>query len=226
MELPLIIVSVLGVVGLIVFLAHKAENARTEATRGIAEDLGLQFHAEGAPTLEAVLGKLRLFNQGRRRKFKNTMTGNANNVQIAIFEYRYTTGSGKHQHTHQQSVISFESEFLSLPDFEVRPEGMFHKIGQAFGYKDIDFETHPTFSKRFLLRGPNEPAIRDLFQPALLDFFEDLKKGVCVEAGNNRLIFYRAGKRLKPEQIRELMEEGFGVYGMLKRSEQSGTGLI
>ena len=31
------------------------------------------------------------------------------------------------------------------------------------------------------------------------------------------MIFYRAGKRLKPEQIRGFMEEGFRVYGEFKR---------
>lgn len=220
MYVALIVAGIVSVVGLLFFVSYWIETKRTEALRETAESLGLQFFPEGDMTVQTTLGRLRLFDQGRRRKFRNMMTGRANDVEIAIFGYRYTTGSGKHQHVHQQTVISFQSDLLSLPDFELRPEGMFHKIGQAFGYKDIDFDSHPTFSKRYLLRGPNEQAIRDVFDVDVLDYFEGLKKGTCVEAGNNRLIFYRQGKRLKPEQTREFMEEGFGVYALFKGREQ------
>ncbi|MFK7817573.1 MAG: hypothetical protein AB8G99_02545 [Planctomycetaceae bacterium] len=218
MESIWIIAGVLGLMGVIFYFSHAAAKRRTEAMEGIAQELGLDFFQESDSSVAVSLGKLRLFDRGRKKRFMNMMTGTANGVRIAIFEYRYTTGSGKHQHTHQQTVISFQSDLLSLPDFELRPEHMFHKIGQAFGYKDIDFATHPRFSKQYLLRGPGEQQIRELFEPALLEFFEDQKKGVCVEAGHSRLIFYRAGKRLKPEQIRDFMTEGFGVYSMLKQS--------
>jgi hypothetical protein len=217
MDLVLIIAGALSVFGVILYFAHAAAQKRKGELEALAGELGLDFFPEGDSSVSAVLSKLRLFDRGRSKKFMNMMTGNANGVRIAIFEYRYTTGGGKNQHTHQQTVISFESENLALPFFELRPEHMFHKIGQAFGYKDIDFESHPVFSRRYLLRGPNESGIRDLFTPELLSFFEDQSKGICVEAGNARLIFYRAGKRLKPEQIRDFMSEGFGVYSMLKQ---------
>jgi len=42
---------------------------------------------------------------------------------------------------------------LKLPFFELKPENTFHKIGQVFGYQDIDFEAFPNFSKGYLLRG-------------------------------------------------------------------------
>ena len=221
MELPFIIVGILAIMGVLFYLAHVTAKKRTEEMDAVAGTLGLDFFPESDPAVPAALGKLRLFDRGRKKRFMNMMTGTANGVRIAIFGYRYTTGSGKHQHTHQQTVISFQSEHLSLPDFELRPEGMFHKIGQAFGYKDIDFYSHPTFSKRYLLRGSNEAAIRELFASDVLDLFEDQKKGTCVEAGNDRLIFYRAGKRLKPEQIRDFMGEGFAIYSILKRSNEA-----
>ena len=115
-------------------------------------------------------------------------------------------------------MISFQSSNLCLPEFELRPEHFFHKIGQALGYSDIDFETHPEFSRRYLLRGPDEAAIRDFFQPELLSFFES-NQGVSLEASGDRLIYYRARKRIKPEEVRAFMEEGFRVYGAVKKKE-------
>jgi hypothetical protein len=39
-------------------------------------------------------------------------------------------------------------------------------IVSAFGYQDIDFGNRPTFSSKYLLRGPDEPSVRNLFTDA------------------------------------------------------------
>lgn len=217
MDVLLLIFGGLAVVGLIVFAFHQYERARTQRFEALAVEMSLEFHPKGDGRVTALMGELRLFNQGHRRRTHNMLIGRTDDVDIAIFGYRYTTGSGKHQHTHSQTVISFQSPHLSLPKFELRPEHMFHKLGQAFGYQDIDFESHPDFSKRYLLRGPDEQSIREAFTPDVLDFFES-KKGISVEAANDRLVFFRSGKRIKPEQVRTFMEEGFEVYTRLKQS--------
>jgi carbonic anhydrase len=216
MELALVIIGILAIVGLIIFVAHKFEKARRRQLQAVADQLGLQFHPNGDTAIQNAIGQLRLFNQGHGRQTRNMLSGRTEDVDVAIFGYRYKTGGGKHQHTHQQTVISFQSSHLSLPEFELRPEHMFHKIGQAFGYKDIDVDSHPEFSKRYVLRSQNEGAIRDLFTPEILEFFES-QKGVSIEAANDRLIYYRAGKRIKPENVRSLMEEGFRLYVLLKQ---------
>ena len=217
MELALVIIGILAVVGVIILVAHKFEKARSEKLKAVADQLGLQFHLDGDIAVRNAIGQLRLFNQGHGRKTRNMLSGRTEDVDVAIFGYRYKTGSGKHQHTHQQTVISFQSPHLSLPEFELRPEHVFHKIGQAFGYKDIDIASHPEFSKRYVLRGQNEAAIREMFTPELLEFLES-QKGVSIEAPNNQLIYYRAGKRIKPENVRSFMEEGFRVYVLLKQA--------
>jgi hypothetical protein len=115
-------------------------------------------------------------------------------------------------------VISFQSSNLALPEFELRPENFLHKIGKVFGFDDVNFESHPLFSKAYLLRGANEEAIRDLFTPKLIEFFE-ANGGISLEASKDGLIYYRAGKRIKPTDVRSFMEEGFRVYGILKQPE-------
>ncbi len=196
--------------------ARVYERKRSEAMEAVSNELSLTFFPKGDAAVQAAVGDLHLFQQGHGRKFVNMMTGTASGVAMAIFMYRYRTGGGKHQQVHNQTVISFQSAELNVPPMEIRPERMFHKIGKAFGYQDIDFESHPQFSKHYLLRGPNEHDIRDFFDMDRLDFIEELPKGVCIEAKHNRLIFYRGGRRLKPEQICDFMEEGFAVYSIFK----------
>ena len=216
---PIIITLTIGgtaaLIGLIVFLVRKHEKARTEQFEGIAHKLALEFYPTGDPAVQDAHSHLHLFKQGRHRTMKNLICGRNDDVTLAIFGYRYITGSGKNQRTHSQTVFSFQSAKLSLPEFEIRPEHIFHKIGQAFGYKDIDFSSHPEFSKRYVLRGGDDSAVHSCFTPERLSFFET-QEGINVEASEDRLIYYKASKRIKPEALSEFMEEGSRLYALFK----------
>ncbi|MFK7750511.1 MAG: SulP family inorganic anion transporter [Kordia sp.] len=63
-----------------------------------------------------------------------------------------------------------------IPVFTMEKEGVFDKIidrVRAYtGYKDIDFEMYPDFSKRFLISGNNEAEIRSFFTDEIIRFFE------------------------------------------------------
>ncbi len=207
-----VIVFVIGAIWYSVWLYEKK---RTERIESVAHELGLPFFAKGDDSLLDSLNHLRLFSQGHSKKIQNMLHGKANDVELAIFDYRYTIGGGKNSQTHKQSVVYVRSAALDLPHFAVRPEGLFHKIGSVFGYQDIDFESHPKFSSRYLLRGENEPAIRDVFTNERLSFFEEKEK-ICVEARGDQLVYYRQRKRVKPYEVEQLMHEGFGLFALFR----------
>lgn len=191
------------------------EKQRTTGLRGVADQMGLEFQPKGDPSLQYSMSRFHLLKQGRSGKLKNLMVGSTNEVQTAIFEYEYITGRGNSRRRHTQTVIGFVSPTLAMPDFELRPSHFFHKIAKVVGYQDIDFEMHPRFSKRYVLRGPNEKRIRNFFTPERLDFLAE-HRGICVEASRDQMIFYRAGKRIRPNDLQGLMEEGFGVFAFMQ----------
>lgn len=120
-----------------------------------------------------------------------------------------------------QTVIWFRSPQLSLPGFVMRPEHVFHKIGSAFGYQDIDFESDRAadeFSKKYLLRGGDESAIRSLFEGRVLDFFATHPGKPVVEGRGDRLILYRPKKLIRPENISVFLEEGFDALRLFASS--------
>jgi len=192
-----------------------SEKKRTEAMTQAANDLGLPFFPTGDPSLINELSHFKLFSQGRSRTISNMIHGDTAAVTVGIFDYKYVTGSGKNRTTHVQTVISFESSALDLPQFLVRPEHLFDKIGGVLGFKDIDFETHPAFSKSYMLQGSEEERIRETFTPELLSFFETMS-GITVEGAGNRLVYFRSRKRMKPQETRKFMEEGFKIYAQFK----------
>ena len=204
-------------VGLLILIFWRKGKKRTEQFALISAELKLNFFPKGSTSLFERLKPFYLFSKGRSRKIKNLMEGEANKVELAIFDYQYTTHGGQHPQTHRQSLLFIRSPKLNLPDFSLRPENVFHKIGSAFGDKDIDFETHPIFSKSYLLRGDNEAAIRGLFNNELLNFIQSQQK-ISIEGSGNQMIFYRHRNRIKPEEVESFMEEGFQVFDQFLRS--------
>ncbi len=207
-----ILFAVVSVIIVIFVTLYLLDKKRTEAFKKIAEELDLPFFETGDSGLQNRLEQFQLFTTGRRRKIKNLLQGEANDVELAIFDYRYTVGGGKNSRTYTQSVFSVNSSSLHLTPFALRPEGFFHKIGAAFGAQDIDFESHPEFSNTYLLRGGDEKAIRELFDDRVLSYFESKPK-MCVEASGSRLICYRLGKKIRPDETQQFMGDGYEIFG-------------
>src|SRR5207237_5572026 len=80
-----------------------------------------------------------------------------------VFDYEYKVNRGKSQRLYQQTVAAFYTPHLNLPFFALYPESFFSFVGEMFGYNDIDFATHPTFSETFKLSGQDEINIRKAF---------------------------------------------------------------
>ncbi len=199
--------------GSILYSMHAAKKRR-EGFVEAAQEMGLQSYPDGDSQLMERFAGFKLFSQGRARKMKNVVQGDSGEVKIAIFDYQFTTGRGKQQRTQNQSVVSLQSHEIQCPDFTMRPENMLDKIGSAIGLQDIDFDTHPIFSKMFVLKSSNETAIREYFNAALLEFFET-KKGISVEAATGALFFYRPGKKIKPDEVKDYLAQAYEVYGAM-----------
>lgn len=204
-----------AVVWLIVALA-RGEGKRAEAMRMASQGLGFVFEPRGDVALFQASADLPLFRHGHSKKVRNVMTGRAGDAEVKLFDYRYTTGSGKQSHTWAQSVALFPAG-RGLPDFVLAPENVFHRIGQLFGYQDIDFEQNAEFSSRYLLRGRDETAIRAAFGDDRLAFLAG-EPGWTIEVFNDFLAVYRAGKRCKPGEVQAFFSEAQRVWQALRTS--------
>ncbi len=112
-------------------------------------------------------------------------------------------------------MLVFDSDKLQLPRFLLRPENLFDKIESAFGYKDINFDTAPVFSKKYLLRGENEAAVRNTFNGGILQYYEQ-HPGLSTEADGKKLIFYRTSKIVPPDKIQAFLQEGYDAFELFK----------
>ena len=72
---------------------------------------------------------------------------------------------------------------------------MLIKLCEMLGLKDIDFDSHPQFSKDYLLKGADEAAVRRCFHPAVLTFFEQhtgKRQWVATEGLGSILVYSSA----------------------------------
>ena len=142
----LIVVGVVGLIAGIFFLAKWLEKKRTEAVLAWGQQNGFQADPDWAG-FHGTLQLFKLFNQGHSRKLRNLIRATRGEDQIAICDYQYTTGSGKHQHTHFQTLCAVRSSRAGLPHFFARRQvALFDFLGKVFGGQDINFDEDPELS--------------------------------------------------------------------------------
>ena len=212
----LFIFLIIGLIVVIGIYSWQKEKERTRQLQLTASQLGWSFAASAPLNMIAGLERFALFNQGQGKRISNFLYGEASGIKAAVFDYAYTTGSGKNRQTHYQSVVYLEPVNLSIPYFSLRPEGILYKIFTAFGYQDIDFGQRPEFSKQYILRGPDEQAIRRTFNDGLLSFYETYP-GTCTDGGGNQLFVYRSGYRFQPREVQSYVGLGLNVVNLFPR---------
>ena len=94
----------------------------------------------------------------------------------------------------------------SLPDLQMAPENPLYKVAEMFGYQDIDIDSSPEFSRRYVVKGTDEAAIRAALYPNATSYFAE-HEGWTIEARSGTVAIYRASSRPKPDDFRMFVEE-------------------
>jgi hypothetical protein len=182
---------------------------RTQALTEVALRMGFNFegeewsHDSRAPQLETAL-----FEGKSGEKVRNIMSGSGAGLDIRLFDFSYRSGKS----SVSQTLAAF-SQDVWLPQFEIAPQDMLHKLGDAVFHKAIHFESHPNFSKRFWLVSVDEEKTRELFTPGMLSFLEsfDAESKCHIEGSGRTLVIYRRAKKVKPEEFPAFVAETTGI---------------
>lgn len=218
--IPAVIVGIAAFVTGAILLGVRADRKRTAEFADLAQRIGMYFDAE-AHELLARLPQFQLFSLGHNRRATRWLRGGKGADELWIFDYSYVTGGGKNQSRHYHTLAAFSRLEGRLPAFQLRPENIFHKIGSAFGYQDIDLPDHPEFSSKYLLRGSEEHAIRQLFTAARVSSIMQMPS-MCIEAEENSLIVYPPSGRVSPAEISELIDRARAVKQLFTDRSQGG----
>ena len=191
------------VVSLIIWSARFARKRTAEFSQ-VAQQIGFRFLGDTwrSPMLPSQPSICLI--QRAHGTYSNAMTGSTAGLKVSLFDYTFPVGKSSVTYT-----LAAFSQNLELPPFELRGENIFDRIGDAFVHNDIDFESHPEFSRRYLLRSPDEAGTRQIFTPSLLTYFEQIPsdKKWHVEAFGTALILYRTSGPLRSAEIQSFLDE-------------------
>lgn len=213
----LIVLFIAGGIAIAVIAAINARKRR-DAMAQLAAKLCLRFdwhRNKDIPKRFKFLDRLR---QGSDRYAFNIISGRYKDHNIKAFDYHYQTGSGDSEQDHYISffMLQLPKTFVEL---KIGPEKFFSKVAQAFGYDDIDFESHE-FSRKFCVRSSDKKLAYDVCNAKMIEYLlanDDLT--IEIEANILAMSFDR---RLDAEQIESNLNRLIKVRSLLPNYLFSG----
>jgi hypothetical protein len=135
------VVFVLVVAAVLVY-QHRREQQRKAIAARVAAASGLVYIDDGS---FATNYEFELFLKGRSRHSRYVMR--RRDFADSVFDYRYTTGSGKNRRTWRFTCAIVAVPF-SAPRLEIGPEGFWSGLGRLIGVRDVEIES-PEFNDRY-----------------------------------------------------------------------------
>lgn len=199
------------------------DRKRSDKIQALATRLGFTFRRKATDADKALIVGCQIANAGRGHITSNVLeAAQTDELRMTLFDHVYTVGYGKSSQQYNQTVTRMQSPVLNLPAFALFPETFSAKIGKLFGGTDINFPEAPLFSKKYILRGPDEAAIRSIFNPALLQFLAQQQLPLSIDAGGDTLFVHRTSRRAKPEEIEAYVAEGKQILAKFFEGQRSG----
>ena len=179
-----------------------AAKKRREAFAALAARLGLTFSPDRDHGIAGRFHFLDRLAHGSNRYAYNILSGSYQGRGVLVFDYHYQTESrdskgNRRTHHHHFSCFVLQLE-RPFPELTIAPEGILSKVAQAFGYDDIDFESHE-FSRKFCVRSKDKKFAYDVCHARMIEYLlanDDLN----IEIENGALAIAYSGV-LKPEEI-------------------------
>jgi hypothetical protein len=194
---PVFLFLLFGIFAVVVIVLGLYFSAkRRKELEAIANRLGFKFYPGGSFDFEDQYRFFELFQRGGSRRSYNLIAGRDGEIDVKLFDYRYSTGSGKNRTTHNRSACILDIPVrYGFPYMIIRPEGFFDKFASIVGFNDIDFES-VEFSKKYYVKGKDRRFAYDVVHPRMMEFLLEVG-GVFIELGNRSVLVHH-NRRLSP----------------------------
>jgi hypothetical protein len=206
----LLILLIIAAGGGAVWLYFYMQKLRRQKLAEVAQQLGLTYYPGRTQGLHNRYGVFELFQRGDSHHSYDLISGYRDGIEVMIFDFSYTTGSGKNRTTHRRTVCVFELPTeRHLPCVVIRPEGFFDKVASAIGFNDIDFES-VEFSRKFFVKGKDRRFAYDLVHPRMMEYLLAVGS-IYVEVANTAMLVH-CDTRLSPDRWTGLFQKTEGFF--------------
>ncbi len=94
-------------------------------------------------------------------------------------------------------------------------ERLFDRVIALTGYKDIEFEMYPNFSRKFLVMGNHVDEVRSLFTNEVISFFEEHQIS-HIESNGEALLIFNKLKLARTDETLEFIKYGKELAALLQ----------
>ncbi|MCW5942971.1 MAG: hypothetical protein KIS66_12110 [Fimbriimonadaceae bacterium] len=162
-------VIALALIGLVVW-GIVSENRRRAALEAYAQGRGWIFSREVPGDVWAAAQAFHPFGIGHSQRACNLLCGDAGEGRWFIFDYRYTTGSGKHQTTHHYGIALCAVPF-SFPRVRIRRQHFGDDMAGWVGIRDLQFESDE-FNRRYHVVADDPRFAYALIDPTMMEWLQ------------------------------------------------------
>ena len=149
------------------------------------------------------------FNFGVDSSFvhaQNIVSGKYEGVRLIYSEIIYDEIPDSDSEESQLSALLIKTP-SDIPVFILEREGFFQKATDLAYRTDINFDAYPVFSDKFVLKGPDESAIRSFFHPGIIRKVAQ-HPHFHMESNGEAILLYRFDKSASEKSISELIRFG------------------
>jgi hypothetical protein len=185
---------IVGVAAIVLMLRSRAR-PRSLTIRGLGEQLGFEFSEKDNSILEKIKF-FKIYNVATlQASARNVLRSKKAPPEIWVFDYESVVGAPQSSVAMVQTVFFFNDERMKNPGFRLFPvnDAITKREDTVFKYRPITFPANTGFAAKYQLTGPDEPEIRELFSPELVDYFVK-QKHICVEGFGKDLLVYQPQK--------------------------------
>ena len=218
--LIIVIAFICSIAGGAYFLASYLAHRRSTAFKSFALNNGFSFQEKIPKNLLSAknIEVPKKLNSTGGDSVTNFMERSREGKKEAVFNYRCIVSGGTADYrgtgvAFSQTIFSFECA-RGTPEFTLEREGTAQKIIGKVGFSQgIKFDSNQDFSKEYVLNGENVVAIKKLFTPTVIKFFENnkLAKGILhnevVECTGKHFLIYCINTKLKDKAVGQKLSQ-------------------
>ncbi|PZR76287.1 MAG: hypothetical protein DLM73_02970 [Chthoniobacterales bacterium] len=222
-----IVSAIIPFILIIIWLGLHADRMRAKKLEAMAQSLGFAFRLNPTKADTALADGCSLANIGHGHFVSNVLEAlhTADELDLTRFYYRYSDGdglsAGRYTYTYYLTISRMQSPLLKFPSFVLFPQTFYTKMGTMLGRtENIIFPDTPRFSKKYILGGGDEAAIRAIFTPAVRQFLEPLH--LRIETPPGLFFVMRRGRpQLRPNEMKAWIEEDKPILALFFEAQRS-----
>ncbi len=197
-----------------------------EEIRAVATRHQWDFAQAGDPARLLRYSGFSPFGQGETRRMINLMSGQDDGVHVELFTYQYEVQSGPNDDQTVMDRVRIVSVDMPVaaPGLTITHERVGHKIAQAVGAPDINFESD-AFSKRFWVTCRDRKFAYDAITPATMEWMLSGERKDITWQWRGRVLVVSSPGFMKPAECDDLLAYAQGFRKQLPRVILASEGL-